>query len=198
MSERCHLTLLNAGPRDKIRVMATQPIQSDVFRLDLLFRSDTLPLLRPFLDMWPDLKHLLELRVVQIRVIVDANVVQGELRWRLGSRENPQARSGLEEAIDAGVLVLIAPNFLKLRLRAPATAPGRRIRSRLRANGTSRRASMVVVWTPLAARVVARGTGRASCGSNSSRRTIGVRVMTFLTCAGSGRFAPLAPRTPRA
>jgi len=96
--------------------MATQPIQSDVFRLDLLFRSDTLPLLRRFLEMWPDLQHLVELRVVQVRAIVDANVVQGELRWRLGSRENPHARSGLEEAIDAGVLVLIAPNFLKLEI----------------------------------------------------------------------------------
>jgi hypothetical protein len=40
----------------------------------------------------------------------------GELRWRLGSRENPQARSGLEEALDAGVLVLIAPNFLKVEI----------------------------------------------------------------------------------
>ena len=96
--------------------MATQPIQSDVLRLDLLFRSDTLPMLRPFLEMWPDLKHLVEHRVLQIRAIVDANVVQGELRWRLGSREKPQARSGLEEAIDAGVLVLIAPNFLRLEI----------------------------------------------------------------------------------
>jgi hypothetical protein len=66
--------------------------------------------------MWPDLKHLVELRALQIRAIVDANVVQGELRWRLGSRENPQARSGLEEAIDAGVLVLIAPSFLMLEI----------------------------------------------------------------------------------
>lgn len=96
--------------------MATQPIQSDVFRLDRLFRSDNLPTLRLFLEMWPDLKHFVELRALPIRAIVDANVVQGELRWRLGSRENPQARSGLEEAIDAGVLVLIAPNFLVLEI----------------------------------------------------------------------------------
>lgn len=96
--------------------MATQPIQSDVFRLDRVFRSDNLPTLRLFLEMWPDLKHLVELRALQIRAIVDANVVQGELRWRLGSRENPQARSGLEEAIDAGVLVLIAPDFLMIEI----------------------------------------------------------------------------------
>jgi hypothetical protein len=66
--------------------------------------------------MWPDLMHLVELRVLQIRAIVDANVVQGELRWRLGKRENPQARSSLEEAIDAGVLVLVAPYFLKVEI----------------------------------------------------------------------------------
>jgi hypothetical protein len=96
--------------------MATQPIQPDVFRLDHLFRSDNLPTLRLFLEMWPDLKHLVEIRALQIRAIVDANVVQGELRWRLGKRENPQARSGLEEAIDAGVLVLIAPVFLTFEI----------------------------------------------------------------------------------
>jgi hypothetical protein len=108
--------MLNVIPRDKIVLMATQPIQSDVFRLDRLFRSDNLPTLRLVLEMWPDLKSLIELRTLQIRAIVHANVVQGELRWRLGSRENSQARSGLEEAIDAGVLVLIAPNFLRLEI----------------------------------------------------------------------------------
>jgi hypothetical protein len=96
--------------------MATQPIQSDGFRLDHLFRSDTLPALRSFFEASPDLKQLVELRLLQIRAIVDANVVQGELRWRVGRRENPQARSGLEEALDAGVLTLIAPNFLKIEI----------------------------------------------------------------------------------
>jgi hypothetical protein len=72
--------------------------------------------IREFLAMSPDLQHLVADRVLQIYAIVDANVVHAELRWRLGSRENPQARSGLEEALDAGVLVLIAPNFLKLEI----------------------------------------------------------------------------------
>lgn len=43
-------------------------------------------------------------------------MVHRELRWRLGSRQKPDARSGLEEAIDAGVLALIAPNFLKVEI----------------------------------------------------------------------------------
>lgn len=97
-------------------VMATQPISSESFRLEHLFRSDNLPTLRKFLDVWPDLKHLAELRALQIRAIVDANIVQGELRWRVGSRKKSQAKSGLEEAIDAGVLILIAPTFLKIEI----------------------------------------------------------------------------------
>jgi len=96
--------------------MATQPIQSEEFRLEQLFRSDILPSLRRLFDKSPELKLLVERRILQIRAIVDANVVQRELRWRLGFREKPEARSGLEEAIDAGVLVLIAPDFLKVEI----------------------------------------------------------------------------------
>jgi len=96
--------------------MATQPLQSEVFRLDTLFRSDTLPSLRPFFESSQELKSLVELHLLQIRAVVDADVVHRELRWRLGSRHTPDARSGLEEAIDAGVLALIAPNFLKVEI----------------------------------------------------------------------------------
>jgi len=96
--------------------MATQPLQSEVFRLDTLFRSDTLPGLRPFFESSPELKSLVELHLLQIRAIVDADVVHRELRWRLGSRQKPDARSGLEEAIDAGMLALIAPTFLKIEI----------------------------------------------------------------------------------
>jgi predicted nucleic acid-binding protein len=92
--------------------MATQPVQSEVFRLDTLFRSDMLPTLRPFFDASPDLKLLFERRLLQIRLIVDANRIYAELLWRLSKREDPRNRSGLVEAIDAGLLVLIAPKFL--------------------------------------------------------------------------------------
>jgi hypothetical protein len=47
--------------------MATQPNQSDSFRLDLLFRSETLPILRKFLEMSPDLKSLVDQRGLQIK-----------------------------------------------------------------------------------------------------------------------------------
>jgi len=96
--------------------MATQPIQGAVFRLDGLFRSDMLPILRPLFDGSPELKSLIERKILQIRVVVDANRVYGELLWRLGKREKPQNRSSLEEALDAGVLVLIAPDYLKIEI----------------------------------------------------------------------------------
>src|SRR5260370_1136022 len=51
--------------------MATQPLQSDGFRLKQVFRSDSLPTLRKFLEMSPDLKSLVDDRVLQIRAIVD-------------------------------------------------------------------------------------------------------------------------------
>lgn len=96
--------------------MATQPFQSELFRLDRVFRSDTLPKLRQFLEMSPDLKSLVEKRVLQIRAIVDANRIFADLRWKLSKRDDPRNRSGLEEDLDAGVLVLIAPDFLKIEI----------------------------------------------------------------------------------
>jgi hypothetical protein len=95
--------------------MATQPVQ-ELFRLDRVFRSDSLPTLRGFLEMSPDLKSLVETRVLQIRAIVDANRIHADLRWKLSKRDDPRNRSGLEEDLDAGVLVLIAPDFLEVEI----------------------------------------------------------------------------------
>jgi hypothetical protein len=98
-------------------IMGTQPLSSEsTFHLDQLYRSDHLVTIRNFFAMSPELQLLVRHQVVQVFAIVDANVIQGELRWRLGSREKRDARSGLQEALDAGVLVLIAPNFLKVEI----------------------------------------------------------------------------------
>jgi hypothetical protein len=99
--------------RIKSGFMATQ---SEPFRLDHVFRSETLPTLRRFLETSPDLKSLVEKRVLQIRAIVDANRIFADLRWKLSKRDDPRNRSGLEEDLDAGVLVLIAPDFLKIEI----------------------------------------------------------------------------------
>jgi hypothetical protein len=66
--------------------------------------------------MSPDLKNLVEARVLQIRAIVDANRIHADLRWKLSKRDDPRNRSGLEEDLDAGVLVLIAPDFLDVEI----------------------------------------------------------------------------------
>src|SRR3984957_8581618 len=95
--------------------MATQHVQ-ELFRLDRVFRSDSLPTLRGLMEMSPDLKSLVETRVLQIRAIVDANRIHADLRWKLSKRDDPRNRSGLEEDLDAGVLVLIAPDFLEVEI----------------------------------------------------------------------------------
>jgi hypothetical protein len=71
------------------------------------------------------LRHLLDLRdefplfrelmrdVIQVVLVLDASAIQAELRWRLGSRINPSARTRLHEAIESGVVVAFAPPFLK-------------------------------------------------------------------------------------
>src|SRR5258708_27593078 len=78
--------------------------------LETLFRSDTLRELREFLLKVPAFRPLLE-TLIQIRLIIDANIIQGELRWRLARRQKPHARTGLHEAIVAGVVVAFAPGF---------------------------------------------------------------------------------------
>jgi hypothetical protein len=63
----------------------------------------------------PALSPLLR-EVIQVRLVLDANIVQGELRWRLRKRRDPTARSGLQEAIDAGVVIGFVPTFLKTEI----------------------------------------------------------------------------------
>jgi hypothetical protein len=86
---------------------------SDVgFELTSWIRSDGLRDLRELLAVVPAFRPLWEM-LVQTRLIVDANIVQSELRWRLARRLKKDARSALHEAIDAGVVIPFAPFFLK-------------------------------------------------------------------------------------
>ena len=77
------------------RKPASVSIPSDALRALLNLRD--VPFLRPLLE-----------DVIQIVLVLDASAVQGELRWRLGSRTNPTARTGLHEAIDSGVVIAVA------------------------------------------------------------------------------------------
>jgi hypothetical protein len=62
-------------------------------------------------DEFPPFRQFLE-DIIQIVIVMDASAIQGELRWRLGSRINPTARTGLHEAIDSGAVIAVAPIFL--------------------------------------------------------------------------------------
>lgn len=74
--------------------------------------SDALRAVLNLCDILPPLRQLLD-DVIQIVIVLDASAVQGELRWRLGSRTKPIARTGLHEAIDSGAVLAVAPTFLK-------------------------------------------------------------------------------------
>lgn len=84
-------------------------------RLEDLLRSDFLPLLVALKEAFPAFAALFP-ELLQLRLVVDANRVQAELRWRLRRRRNPAARSSLHEVIDAGVLVLFAPAYVKYEI----------------------------------------------------------------------------------
>ncbi len=74
--------------------------------------SDLLHTLVALHEEVPGFRQLLR-DIIQIVIVVDASAVQWELRWRLCSRTNPTARTGLHEAIDSGVVIAVAPIFLK-------------------------------------------------------------------------------------
>lgn len=78
--------------------------------------SDQLPLLRDFLSMSPQFREIFG-DLLELRVVIDANIVYGELTWRLGKRRNPAARSALHEAIDSGTIVAFAPPVLEEEIR---------------------------------------------------------------------------------
>jgi hypothetical protein len=74
--------------------------------------SDALRALLDLRNEFPFFRELLG-DILQTVVVLDASAIQGELRWRLGARTNPTARTGLHEAIDSGVVIAFAPTFLR-------------------------------------------------------------------------------------
>jgi hypothetical protein len=81
------------------------------FPLGALVPSDFLPELLALAQSIPGFAPLLG-DAVRIGVVIDAQKVQQELRWRLGRREKSYALSGLHEAITSGVVIPFAPTFL--------------------------------------------------------------------------------------
>ena len=87
---------------------AQQSVGSEIAKI---LRADLLPNLVAFLESLPALRSMLP-QVMQLAVVIDANVVYGELRWRLKKRPRPKLRSSLEEALASRVLVAYAPHHL--------------------------------------------------------------------------------------
>jgi hypothetical protein len=94
-----------------ITELAATRTPSARLRLDEIVRSDALADLSEFRKHNPMLKQVIE-EPLQIRLVLDANIVQRELRWRLRSRRNDEARSALHEAIDSGSVLPFAPTAL--------------------------------------------------------------------------------------
>jgi len=78
--------------------------------------SDQLPRLREILNISPLLKEVFG-DLLQLRLVIDANIVYKELIWRLSRRRNPAARSALHEAIDSGTILAFAPAALELEVQ---------------------------------------------------------------------------------
>lgn len=81
-----------------------------------ILRADLLPSLVAILESCPPLRSILP-QVMQLAVVIDANVVYGELRWRLKNRPRPDLRSSLEEALASRVLVAYAPHHLDAEIQ---------------------------------------------------------------------------------
>lgn len=108
-------TVQNTGiinsPKNMERPRSTFGNGEERLRIGALVRSDSLPQLLAFAGSIPAFAPLLK-DIVQIGVVVDAQIVQQELRWRAGRRKKPEARTGLHEAIASGVIIPFAPTFL--------------------------------------------------------------------------------------
>lgn len=87
-----------------------------------VFRSDLLPAIRTLLTESgqhsergsSSTTHLVP---YQMSIILDANAVLDDLRWLADKRENPEARTDLLETLDAGTIVAVAPEYLKIEVQ---------------------------------------------------------------------------------
>ena len=79
-------------------------IRSDALR-NFLSLLDSMPAIRPFIG-----------EIFQVSGILDASYVQGEIRWRVGTRNDANARTSLHEAMGSGALLGLAPPFLERKI----------------------------------------------------------------------------------
>lgn len=74
-------------------------------------RSDSLATLRPIIASNALFKAFEG--IFQMSLIVDANILLGDIRWMAFKRTDPTARSDLRELLDAKTVLAIAPTYLE-------------------------------------------------------------------------------------
>ncbi|QTN40892.1 PIN domain-containing protein [Marinobacter salsuginis] len=71
-------------------------------------RSDVLKDLRDLIDAWSGLKGMIQ-GAASFSIVLDTNVVIGDLLWLVVKRRNPEAKTDLMELIAAGTAVVYVP-----------------------------------------------------------------------------------------
>lgn len=93
----------NSGSGDSFAATSSSSI-----RLDEFVRSDALAELSRFRKLSPVLREVTD-EPIQIRLVLDACIIQQELRFCLRNKRNPRARSALQEILDSGTVLPFAP-----------------------------------------------------------------------------------------
>ena len=88
-----------------------------------VFPSDSLAGFAALLRSLPALA-IFARELIQLRLVLDANEVQRQIRFRL-SRTKAHARSGLHEAIAAGVVIAFVPRFIDDEIAKYLALPSR-------------------------------------------------------------------------
>lgn len=92
---------------------------ADALKLDQLFRSNLLPRLTQW--MWSVTAADPSLLGIEVfSMVLDANKIIAEIRWRLGKREKAHALSKIFESIEAKVLIAYVPGFMEQEIFANA------------------------------------------------------------------------------
>lgn len=101
-----------AKPVYGVKSKMADPNLRDTPRLGNVFRSNLLPTLAHWIrGAAANDSSLLDIEVFS--VVLDANKVIAEIRWRLSKRTKPHALSGIFESIEARVLIAYVPSYLE-------------------------------------------------------------------------------------
>lgn len=90
--------------------MEENPLDNINHKESHFIKSDSLAELRPIFEGYSEFGIISE--IFQVTVIVDANVIIGDLIWLTNKRKNPNARTNLQEVIASKTLIATAPTWL--------------------------------------------------------------------------------------